>query len=153
MFRFCSRMVDGIMFDRRITLVTLGVSDVARATRFYEKLGWKKSPASQDSVTFIKLNGIVLSLFGRDALVRDAGLSDSGSGFSGVSLAHNLNSEEEVDKAYEFALSCGATAVKKPAKVFWGGYSAYFADPDGHLWELACNPYAPLDAGGDMTLP
>jgi predicted lactoylglutathione lyase len=141
------------MFDRRITLITLGVADLEISTEFYEKLGWKKSPASQDSITFIKLNGIVLGLFGRQALAEDAGLHYSEPGFSAVSLAHNLKSEKEVDEAYEFALACGATAVKKPQRVFWGGYSGYFADPDGHLWELAFNPFAPLDESGVMTLP
>ncbi|MEZ5811683.1 MAG: VOC family protein [Rhizobiaceae bacterium] len=140
-------------FDRRISLVTLGVADLARSTEFYERLGWTKSPASQDSVTFIKLKGTVLGLFSRASLAEDAGVEDSKPGFSGVTLAHNLSSEAEVDEAYNFALSCGATAVKKPEKVFWGGYSGYFADPDGHLWEVAHNPFSPLDEDGHMTLP
>ncbi len=141
------------MFDRRITLITLGVADIARSTAFYEKLGWTKSPASQDSITFIKLNGIVLGLFGRNALAEDAGVADSEPGFGGFSMAHNFNSIAEVDDAYEFAVSCGATATQKPRKVFWGGYSGYFADPDGHLWELAYNPFAPLDNNGAMMIP
>ena len=140
-------------FDRRISIVTLGVADVARATAFYEKLGWTRSPASQDSVTFIKLKGTVLGLYSRKGLAEDAGVDDSAPGFSGTALAHNLASEGEVDAAYAFALSCGATPVKQPEKVFWGGYSGYFADPDGHLWELAHNPFAPLDEDGHMTLP
>jgi predicted lactoylglutathione lyase len=140
------------MFDRRITLITLGVSDIARATAFYEKLGWKKSPASQDAITFIKLNGIVLGLFGRNQLAEDAGVADSEPGFAGISLAQNFNSIAEVDQAYEFALSCGAIATQKPRQVFWGGYSGYFADPDGYLWELAFNPFAPLDSNGVMMI-
>lgn len=137
----------------RITMVTLGVSNVAEATAFYERLGWKRSSASQESVTFIKLRGTVLGLFSRASLAEDAGVENTEPGFSGVTLAHNLDSEAEVDAAFDFALSCGATAVKKPEKVFWGGYSGYFADPDGHLWELAYNPFSPLDAEGQMTLP
>lgn len=137
----------------RITLVTLGVADVATSTAFYEKLGWRKSSASNEHVAFFNLNGTKLGLYGRRALAADAGVSDTDPGFSGVTLAHNLNSEAEVDAAYAFALSCGARAVKKPQKVFWGGYSGYFADPDGHLWELAFNPLMPLDGEGSMTLP
>lgn len=140
-------------FAPRITLITLGVADVARSTQFYERLGWKRSSASQDSITFIKLDGIVLGLFSRRSLAGDAGVTDSRPGFSGVTLAHNLSSQAEVDEAFAFALSCGATPVKQPEKVFWGGYSGYFADPDGHLWELAFNPLSPLDRQGRMTLP
>ncbi|OLP60117.1 glyoxalase [Xaviernesmea oryzae] len=142
------------MFDRRISLITLGVADVARATAFYESLGWTRSSASNPSITFIALKGIVLGLFSRDKLAADARLAGGGAGegFSGVTLAHNLHSEAEVDEAYAFALARGARPVKPPEKVFWGGYSGYFADPDGHLWELAFNPMAPLDAEGHMQL-
>lgn len=140
-------------FDRRISIVTLGVADLQRSTAFYERLGWKKSPASQESVTFIKLKGTVLGLYSRSGLAEDAGVQDSNPGFSGTALAHNLPSKAEVDEAFDFALSCGATAVKRPEKVFWGGYSGYVADPDGHLWELAHNPFAPLDKDGHLTLP
>jgi len=138
--------------DPRISLVTLGVEDVARATEFYEKLGWKKSSASQDSVTFIQLKGTVLGLFSREALARDAQIENTPKGFSGVTLAHNVTSERGVDAVFKFALSCGATEVKKPEKVFWGGYSGYFADPDGHLWEIAYNPFFPLNAEGHVVL-
>jgi predicted lactoylglutathione lyase len=137
----------------RISLITLGVADLARATAFYERLGWKKSAASQETVTFIRLKGTALALFSRASLAADASVADGPAGFSGVTLAHNLGSEGEVDEAFAHALACGATAVKRPQKVFWGGYSGYFADPDGHLWELAWNPFAPLDAEGHMTLP
>lgn len=140
-------------FDPRITMVTLGVSDVAAATEFYERLGFEKSPASQEAVTFFRMKGTLLGLFGRASLAEDAGVEDSAPGFSGVTLAHNLASEAEVDAAFEHALACGATSVKRPEKVFWGGYSGYFADPDGHLWELAFNPMAPNDAEGFMQLP
>ena len=142
-----------MQLDRRISLVTLGVDDVARATAFYERLGWTRSSASQEAITFIKLKGIVLGLFSRQALADDATVDNTPKGFSGVTLAHNAGSPEEVDAIYAFALSCGASPVKPPHKVFWGGYSGYFADPDGHLWEVAHNPYAPLDENGHMTLP
>ena len=139
--------------DPRISLITLGVEDVARATEFYEKLGWKRSSASQEAVTFIQLKGTVLGLFSRQSLAEDAHVDNTPKGFSGVTLAHNVASERGVDAVYKFALSCGATPVKKPEKVFWGGYSGYFADPDGHLWELAHNPFSPLDENGHMVLP
>lgn len=139
--------------DPRISLITLGVEDVGRATEFYERLGWKKSDASQDGVTFIQLKGTVLALFSRGALAEDAHVENTPKGFSGVTLAHNVASERGVDAVYKFALSCGATPVKEPEKVFWGGYSGYFADPDGHLWEVAFNPFFPMDASGHITLP
>ena len=139
--------------DPRISLITLGVEDVGRATEFYERLGWKKSDASQDGVTFIQLKGTVLALFSRSSLAEDAHVENTPKGFSGVTLAHNVASERGVDAVYKFALSCGATPVKEPEKVFWGGYSGYFADPDGHLWEVAFNPFFPMDASGHITLP
>ena len=138
--------------DPRISLITLGVDDVERATAFYERLGWKKSAASQDGITFIQLKGTVLGLFGREKLAEDAGVENTRPGFSGVTLAHNVASERGVDAVYKFALSCGATPVKQPEKVFWGGYSGYFADPDGHLWEVAYNPFFPLDKEGHVVL-
>lgn len=138
--------------DPRISLITLGVEDVARATEFYERLGWKKSAASQEAVTFIQLKGTVLGLFSRQSLAEDAHVENTPKGFSGVTLAHNVASERGVDAVYKFALSCGATPVKAPEKVFWGGYSGYFADPDGHLWEIAHNPFFPLDKEGHVVL-
>ncbi|MEP3439614.1 MAG: VOC family protein [Hoeflea sp.] len=138
----------------RITLITLGVADVAVSTAFYEKLGFKRSSASNDSVSFFHMNGTVLGVFGRDALAADAGLEPTAAqSFEGVSLAHNLGSKEEVDAAWEFAVECGAGPVKKPHEVFWGGYSGYFSDPDGHLWELAYNPFMELGEDGHMILP
>lgn len=139
--------------ERRISIVTLGVADVAASTAFYERLGWKKSSASQEGVTFIQMKGTVLALFGRDALARDAEVADSEPGFSGVTLAHNVSSPTGVDAVIKFAVSCGATLVKAPHKVSWGGYSGYFADPDGHLWEVAHNPFFPLDEQGHVVLP
>lgn len=138
--------------DTRISLITLGVEDVARATAFYERLGWKKSSASQDAVTFIQLKGTVLGLFSRQSLAEDAHVENTPKGFSGITLAHNVTSGRGVDAVYKFALSCGATPVKAPEKVFWGGYSGYFADPDGHLWEVAYNPFFPLDKEGHVVL-
>jgi uncharacterized protein len=137
----------------RLTLVTLGVSDFARARRFYMDLGWTPSSASQENVAFFDLNGVVLSLYPRHLLAQDANVEDSKPGFSGVSLACNAESEAEVDRFFAHALSVGGKEVKKPEKVLWGGYSGYFADPDGHLWEVAHNPFFPFDEKGRMTLP
>lgn len=124
-----------------ISIVTLGVEDLATSTKFYEKLGWTNTSASQDSVTFFQGHSIVLGLYGRSALAEDVGVENTPSGFRGTSLALNLPSEDAVDHFFAHAIETGADAVKKPEKVFWGGYSGYFADPDGHLWEIAYNPY------------
>jgi len=141
-------------FEPRITMITLGVADVAAATAFYQKLGFKRSSASNDDVSFFHMNGTVLGLFGRDALAADAGREPTArQGFEGMSLAHNLGSREAVDAAWEFAVQSGAEPVKRPHEVFWGGYSGYFADPDGHLWELAHNPFMDLGEDGHMSLP
>ncbi len=140
------------MMEPRVSLVTLGVADVAKARAFYEALGFTASPASQDTVTFMDAGGVVLGLFGRDALAEDAHVADTGSGFSGVTLAHNVRSEAEVDATLEHAKACGARILKPAQKVFWGGYSGYFADPDGHLWEVAYNPFFPFDEAGRLDL-
>ena len=140
--------------DPRVTIVTLGVASVPAARRFYEALGWTASSASQgDDVAFFQMNGMALSLFGRRALAEDAAIADSQPGFSGVTLAQNLDSPASVDAAFAKALSAGATLLKRPETAFWGGYSGYFADPDGHIWELAHNPFFPLDADGNLVLP
>ena len=137
----------------RLTLVTLGVADVARATSFYEALGWRRSSASNDDVSFFQLGGLALSVFGRQSLADDAMVPAAGEGFAGVSLAINLESEAEVDRVALEWVACGGAMVKQPHRVFWGGYSGYVADPDGHLWELAHNPGFPLLADGSMKLP
>lgn len=139
--------------ERRISIVTLGVEDVSRATAFYERLGWVRSSVSQPTITFIQLKGVVLALFSRQSLAEDAGIENSPKGFSGMTLAHNAGSDAEVDSIFAFALSVGAQSVKPPHKVFWGGYSGYFADPDGHLWEVAHNPYVTMDENGHLQLP
>lgn len=139
--------------ERRISLVTLGVSDLEASTEFYRRLGWSRSPASTAGVTFIQLKGTVLALYGRAALAEDVGVENTPAGFSGVTLAYNVPSEIGVDAVIKFAVSCGATLVKSPEKVFWGGYSGYVADPDGHLWEIAYNPFFPQDEQGHIVLP
>jgi predicted lactoylglutathione lyase len=123
---------------QRTTLVTLGVADVERAAAFYEALGWRRSSASvEGEVAFIATSGPVLSLDGLGDLARDAGLSAERSGFAGVSLAINLESADEVDRAYGEWLAAGGSSPREPYAADWGGYIAYVADPDGHVWELA----------------
>jgi catechol 2,3-dioxygenase-like lactoylglutathione lyase family enzyme len=142
--------------EPQLSLITLGVADVARARKFYEALGFTAGRASQDSVTFLDAGGVVLALFGRAALAKDAGVADSAPGFtpsfSGIALAHNARSETGVDTALAEAVAAGAKLIKPAGKTFWGGYSGYFADPDGHLWEVAHNPYFTLDADGRVVL-
>lgn len=137
----------------RLGLVTLGVADIGRARRFYEAMGPKASRASQAQVAFFQLGNVVLGLFGRADLAADAGVPDSDPGFSGIALAWNVAAEAEVDQALTQAAACGGRIVKPGQKVSWGGYSGYFADPDGHLWEIAYNPFFPLDAQGRVSLP
>ncbi len=136
-----------------LTLVTLGVADVAAARLFYEKLGFKASAHSNPQVTFFNAGGVALALFGREALAGDANVPSPPPGFSGVTLAHNVTSQAEVDAVIAEAVAAGAMLKKAAAKTFWGGYSGYFADPDGHVWEIAYNPFWPLDALGRVTLP
>lgn len=136
----------------RITLVTLGVADLARSTAFYEALGWARSAQSSDDVTFFPTNGPVLSLYGIDDLVRDAGVTVERTGFAGITIAINLESVEAVDEAHAAWIAAGGTSRTEPASASWGGHIAYVADLDGHVWELAYNPYWPLTADGSVTL-
>jgi catechol 2,3-dioxygenase-like lactoylglutathione lyase family enzyme len=139
--------------EPRLSLLTLGVRDVARARKFYEALGFVASGPSGDDVEFFPAGGCVLALHGRTAVARDAGLEDSEPGFAGVSIAHNVRSEAEVAQVLDEAVAAGARLLKAAHKVFWGGTVGYFTDPDGHLWEVAYNPGFPLDAAGNIVLP
>ena len=139
--------------EPRVSIITLGVKDMKHARAFYEALGWKAAPASNDNVTFFQGNGVVLGLYGHGALAEDAGKKTQDQpDFRGVSLAYNCRSEKEVDEVFQFAISCGASISKRPEKVFWGGYSGYISDPDGHLWEIAHNPFAPMDEIGHLQI-
>ncbi|MEO6652690.1 MAG: VOC family protein [Ilumatobacteraceae bacterium] len=138
---------------QRLTMVTLGVTDVARATSFYESLGWRRSSASQETITFFSMQGSALGLFERVMLAGDAGVDALGSGFRGVTVALNCDSRAEVDAVFAEWVAAGATPVKQPEAVEWGGYSSYVADLDGHLWELAHNPFSENNADGHMQLP
>lgn len=145
-------MADGGL-PARINLITLGVSDVARARAFYERLGFVASGFESEDIAFFDLNGTALAVFGRDALAEDATVPAEGDGFRAVALAINLETPAAVDSALAFAAEQGGTIVKPACEVFWGGYSGYFADPDGHLWEVAYNPVFALDENGRITFP
>ena len=140
--------------EARISLATLGVADLARSLRFYrDGLGWPVSSASAGDVAFFRTGGAVLALYPRDLLAADANLPAAGSGFGGIALAHNVRSKEQVDAVLALAAAAGAS-ILKPAQVpEWGGYSGYFADPDGYPWEVAWNPGFPLAVDGSVQLP
>ncbi|HBD91970.1 MAG: glyoxalase [Rhodobacteraceae bacterium GWE1_64_9] len=138
---------------QRVTLVTLGVADLAAARAFYARLGWAEHKESQPGVAFFQINGLALALFGRAELAADQGRPSATLGTGAVTLAQNFATEAEVDAAYAAALAAGGAALKAPEKVFWGGYSGYWADPDGHVWEVAMNPFWPLEADGSLRLP
>lgn len=124
-----------------MSMITLGVEDLEKSINFYENgLGFPRME-SPPSVAFFTLSGTWLGLYGRDALAEDANVPADGSGFGAFTLAHNVSSEADVDEVMARALAAGAIQTKKPQKVFWGGYSGYFKDPDGHLWEVAYNPH------------
>ncbi len=135
-----------------ISMVTLGVADIAAATAFYEAFGLKKSAASEDSVSFFQLGSSVLGLFGREALLEDGNAGPVWTGNGGITLAYNLPNETDVDSVMAQAEKIGAKILKPPQKAFWGGYHGYFADPDGHVWEVAYNPFSPVDDQGVVTL-
>lgn len=137
----------------RISLVTLGVRDMARSRAFYEALGYAPRQGSGESVTFLAAGGTLLGLYGRAALAGDAMVLDRPTGFAAVTLAENLVSPEAVDQRLAAAVRAGATLLKEGQETFWGGYGGYFADPDGHIWEIAYNPFWPLGPDGEITLP
>ncbi len=146
--------VKGRVVEARISLITLGVRDLARATAFYrDGLGWPLSSASvTGEVAFFRSGGVILGLFGRVALATDAGVPDSVPGFSGISLAHNVTTADEVDRVIAQAERAGATITKLAGETFFGRHG-YFIDPDGHLWEVAWNPAFPFTADGSLLLP
>lgn len=139
--------------DPRLTLVTLGVAELDRAVRFYEALGWPRSTYASEGVAFFQVGGLVLSLYPREALAADAGIAPEGSGFRGFTLAYNTASRDETDAVLALAQGAGGVLVKPAQDVFWGGYSGYFADPDGALWEVAWNPDLIPRPDGSVRLP
>ncbi len=138
--------------EQRLSLITLGVSDLARARGFYEALGWRTGAEEGDDVVFFQAVGMVLALWDRRKLAEDSVVTDSG-GWGGVTLAYNTRSPDEVDRVIEEARSAGGTIGREPGETFWGGYSGLFIDPDGHPWEVAHNPRWTIEEDGSLTLP
>ncbi|MFR9778130.1 VOC family protein [Micromonospora sp. MS34] len=138
--------------EQRVSLITLGVADLARSRTFYERLGWRGQEVEE--TVFFQAGGLALVLWGRDKLADDAGLADRGDGgFGGMSLAQNVRSRAEVDAILGRAAEAGATVTRPARDTFYGGYAGCFTDPDGHLWEIAWNPGFPLAEDGSLTVP
>ena len=138
--------------EQRVSLVTLGVTDLARARRFYSSLGWRPATSPADDVVFFQAGGMVLGLWDRAKLAHDSAVRDSG-GSGGVTLAYNVRSPADVDAAIGEARAAGAVIGREPSATFWGGYSGLFIDPDGHPWEVAHNPGWTLLDDGSVCLP
>lgn len=138
--------------DQRVSLITLGVADVAHARTFYERLGWRGQEVEE--TVFFQAGHLALVLWSRHKLAQDAGVVDPGEdGFGGITLAHNVRTKAEVDAIMRAAQDAGATVTRPPAETFYGGYAGCFADPDGHLWEIAYNPGFPLAEDGSISIP
>jgi predicted lactoylglutathione lyase len=138
--------------EQRVSLITLGVADLGRARSFYEALGWR-GQETQETV-FFQTGGAVVVLWGRDKLAADSGVADDGHGtFDGVVLAHNVRSRAEVDDVLAAAERAGAVVTRPATETFYGGYAAWFADPDGHIWEVAHNPGFGFAEDGSIVLP
>lgn len=139
---------------RRLNFVTLGVKDLFHSQKFYCSLfDWEPTSSSDESVCFFDMGGYILSLFSWEKLAEDAEVAPMGSGFSGITLAHNVRAKHEVKEFLEKAKACGGRIVKPAQDTFWGGHSGYFADPNGHLWEVAFNPFIPTKADGFLEIP
>ena len=137
--------------EQRLSLVTLGVTDLARARAFYEALGWRSRAAEGDDVVFFQAGGMIVALWGRAQLAEDSGVEDSG-GWGGITLAYNAREPAEVDLVLEQARAAGARIAREGADTFWGGYSGAFVDPDGHAWEVAHNPHWTIGDDGSVFL-
>lgn len=138
--------------EQRVSFITLGVRNLSTSRKFYSELGWKESSKSNDSVAFYQAGGLIFALFGWNELAHDAGVSHEGSGFQGVALAYNVRNKDDVSRMLNDASIAGAKIVKPAQETFWGGYNGYFADPDGHLWEVAFNPKARMAEDGSIYL-
>ncbi len=139
---------------QKLNIITLGVKDFTASVNFYQKgLGWQLSSFSQEKIAFFDMGGIVLALYPRDLLAEDVGTTPAGQGFSGITLAYNAKNQAEVNEVLKQVESLGAKIIKQAQTVFWGGYSGYFADLDGHLWEVAWNPYLEFDDKDNLVLP
>jgi uncharacterized protein len=137
--------------EQRLSLVTLGVRDLANARAFYEALGWKTGAKPEDDVVFFQAGGMIVALWDRGLLAEDSAVQDGG-GWGGVTLAYNVGSPAEVDAVIEEARAAGGKIGREPAETFWGGYSGVFIDPAGHPWEVAHNPHWTLGEDGSVKL-
>lgn len=140
--------------EQRVSLITLGVDDLARARAFYESIGWRSNAEPGDDIVFFQAGGMIVALWDRAKLAADTGLEEDGpgGGFDGIVVAHVVGSEREVDRVVAEAEAAGARVTDRPAATFWGGYSGKFADPEGHAWEVARNPSWTLGDDGSVTL-
>ena len=138
--------------EQRVSLITLGVSDLGRSREFYERLGWRRS-GNGEGIVFFQAGGMALALYPRQELAKDANVAAEGQGFGGITLAYNARSREDVDAVLAEAQKSGAQLMKAAEDAFWGGYSGYFADPDGFLWEDAWNPFFPIAEDGSIKIP
>jgi uncharacterized protein len=150
---FALDYLEGDNMEQRLSLITLGVADLNRSREFYECLGWHRSFAKAEGIVFFQAGGMALALYPRNDLANDAKISPEGHGFSGIALAYNTRSREEVDFVLAEAKSAGAKILKPAEEAFWGGYSGYFADPDGFPWEVAWNPSLPIAMDGSIRIP
>jgi uncharacterized protein len=139
--------------EQRVSIITLGVEDLKRSSEFYERLGWRRSMAKAEGIVFFQAGGMALALFPRIELAKDANVNPDGDGFRGVSLAYNTRNRAEVDSVLKDAEAAGAKLMKPAQEVFWGGYSGYFSDPDGFVWEVAWNPSFPIAEDGSIRIP
>ena len=139
--------------EQRISLISLGVRDLAASTAFFERLGWRRAAKEFEAIAFFQVGSLALALYPFEKLAEDARVPADRSGFGGFTVAHNCRTKDEVDTVLAEAEAAGATIVKPADDVFWGGYSGYFSDLDDHLWEVAWNPFLPIDEEGGVHLP
>lgn len=139
------------MKSSRISMITLAVQDLDVSRKFYAAVGWDEVEGGNEKIAFYKAHGQFFALYSRDALTEDIGMPIHSRATGSITMATNYNSQAEVDVAYQTAVDAGAVAITKPIEVFWGGYSGYFADPDGHMWEVAHNPFWTLAYDGSIV--
>jgi predicted lactoylglutathione lyase len=139
--------------EQRVSIVTLGVSDLKASREFYERLGWRRSFTQTEGIAFFQAGGMALALYPRHELAKDANIAPEGHGFNGMSLAYNARTRDEVDSVIKEAAAAGGKVLKPAEEAFWGGYSGYFSDPDGFLWEVAWNPGFPIAEDGSIRIP
>jgi catechol 2,3-dioxygenase-like lactoylglutathione lyase family enzyme len=139
--------------EQRVSLITLGVANLERSRAFYERLGWRRSMAQTEGIVFFQAGGMAVALYARNELAKDANVPADGHGFGGITLAYNGRTRAEVDSVLSEAAAAGAKIVKPSEEAFWGGYSGYFSDPDGFLWEVAWNPGFAIAEDGSLRLP